>query len=132
VFIALLTAVVIYRSEIYNDSVSNPGNDAGTLIANSGSVAVKSGWNTVPMGPVSLSAGTYWLAFQDDGHGQYAYGSLNKFVYTKNTFGLFQAPFLRPLAWRMVLIFLFTPRWAEAVGCTDGDSRILIMFCGRG
>jgi hypothetical protein len=76
---------------IYNDSVGNPGNCAGTLVASSGIAAAQVGWNTVLFKGVFLSAGTYWLAFQDStGAPLFAYGSsAGKFIFTPNTFGTF-------------------------------------------
>jgi len=46
---------------VYSNSSSKPG----TLLATTASFAAVAGWNTQPVtSPVSLTAGTYWLAFQ--------------------------------------------------------------------
>jgi hypothetical protein len=42
---------------------SGPGNGPGTLIAQTAAFTPGVGWNTQSVAPVSLSAGTYWLAY---------------------------------------------------------------------
>ena len=45
----------------------------GTLLAQTSSVVAIVGWNALSIGPVSLSAGTYWLAVQLRGTDNIAY-----------------------------------------------------------
>jgi hypothetical protein len=42
---------------------SGPGNGPGTLIAQTAGFTPVVGWNTQNVAPVTLSAGTYWLAY---------------------------------------------------------------------
>ncbi|MEM9345268.1 MAG: LamG-like jellyroll fold domain-containing protein [Planctomycetota bacterium] len=65
------------RFAIYEDSSGSPG----ALIAESNRESLREeswGWETEPIGPVNLSAGTYWLALSiegDDGTARYRYQS---------------------------------------------------------
>jgi uncharacterized protein (DUF2141 family) len=65
-----VTQVAVYaiqsgnvKAAIYADNSGTPGN---LLAANNVVTAVRAGWTTISIGPVSLAAGTYWIAFNQD------------------------------------------------------------------
>jgi hypothetical protein len=61
------------RTAIYADNSGAPGS---LLAANNAPTAVSAGrWTTVSIGPVQLSAGTYWIAFNEDEHSLRVYTS---------------------------------------------------------
>lgn len=51
------------KAAIYADNSGRPGN---LLAANNAPTAVRPGWTTISIGPVSMAAGTYWIAFNQD------------------------------------------------------------------
>jgi hypothetical protein len=52
------------KAAIYADSSGTPGS---LLVANNAPTAVSAGqWTTISIGPTTLAAGTYWIAFNED------------------------------------------------------------------
>ena len=60
----VVTAAGNLRLGIYDATGSGGG--PGNLLSQTSSVVPTTSWNTVPVSPTALSAGTYWLAFLSD------------------------------------------------------------------
>jgi hypothetical protein len=74
------------KTAIYADNSGAPGN---LLVANNVPTAVSAGqWTTISIGPTSLAAGTYWIAFNEDVNyiRMWKYGGTSQAVYMSYAF----------------------------------------------
>ncbi len=109
----LYQSAVVYSLEVYSQSQNTgqlaaaiytgiPG-QVGSLVVQSASQTIVSGWNVLPVPPTSLSPGTYYLAymFSSPFYITAQAGSTNSLAYTASTitYGPFASAFTAPVSY---------------------------------